>query len=592
MLLVVILAATATLTIGLTLRQVAASPYDDTRRATHGADVVASVFPPPSREGGGSADLTGLKALADASGVIGHSGPYPVTEAKLEANGHAVDVQAEGRDTATVQVDQPKILDGSWVRDGGVVVEAALADALGVSAGDQVSLAGRSFRVAGVAVTVATLPYPETTDYSPPFNEPPKGDYGLVWLTEQDARDLAPSAQSLSYVMNLRLADPTAAPAFVAKHMPPEHAPPGANLAGPPPPLFEWWQQTRSNASVLSRAVQGMFVFGGGLLCLLAVAGVAVLVGGRMADQTRRVGLLKAVGGTPGLVAAVLLAEHVGVALLAAAAGLAAGWLIAPSLTEPTAGLIGSAGSPPLTVGIIGAVTAVALGVAVVATLVPAVRAARTSTVLALDDAARAPRRTAWLIAMSARLPAPLLLALRIAGRRPRRLALGVVSLAIAVTGIVAALSLNAIRGSGTFATSSELNDARTERLGEVLVIITVMLVALAAINTIVITWATVLDVRHSTALSRALGLTPRQVTTALAASQLLPALAGAAVGVPAGLALIAALDPDPPTTYPPLWQLLALLPCAALAVAGLTAIPARIGARRSVAEILQAEHA
>ena len=56
---------------------------------------------------------------------------------------------------------------------------------------------------------------------------------------------------------------------------------------------------------------------------LLAVASVAVLVGGRMADQIRRVGLLKAVGGTPGLVAAVLLAEYVVVALLAAAAGLA-----------------------------------------------------------------------------------------------------------------------------------------------------------------------------------------------------------------------------------------------------------------------------
>ena len=34
-----------------------------------------------------------------------------------------------------------------------------------------------------------------------------------------------------------------------------------------------------------------------------------------MADQIRRVGLLKAVGGTPGLVAAVLLAEYVVVAL-------------------------------------------------------------------------------------------------------------------------------------------------------------------------------------------------------------------------------------------------------------------------------------
>jgi len=48
---------------------------------------------------------------------------------------------------------------------------------------------------------------------------------------------------------------------------------------------------------------------------------VAVLVGGRMAEQTRRVGLLKAIGGTPGLVAAVLLAENLILALIAAAVG-------------------------------------------------------------------------------------------------------------------------------------------------------------------------------------------------------------------------------------------------------------------------------
>ena len=37
-----------------------------------------------------------------------------------------------------------------------------------------------------------------------------------------------------------------------------------------------------------------------------------------MAEHTRRIGLLKAVGGTPGLTAIVLLAENVLLALLAA----------------------------------------------------------------------------------------------------------------------------------------------------------------------------------------------------------------------------------------------------------------------------------
>ena len=163
-----------------------------------------------------------------------------------------------------------------------------------------------------------------------------------------------------------------------------------------------------------------------------------------MADQIRRVGLLKAVGGTPGLVAAVLLAEYVVVALLAAAAGLAVGSLVAPLLTEASAGLLGSAGARTISLTTAGLVTAVALAVAVGATLVPAVRAARTSTVLALADAARPPRRSARLIALSARLPVPLLLGLRLAARRPRRTVLAVVGIAITVTGLVAALGAHA----------------------------------------------------------------------------------------------------------------------------------------------------
>ena len=68
----------------------------------------------------------------------------------------------------------------------------------------------------------------------------------------------------------------------------------------------------------------------------------------------------------------------------------------------------------------------------------------------------------------------------------------------------------------------------------------TVILLALAAVNAIVITWATVLDNRHASALARALGATPREVSTALAAAQVLPALLGAVLGIfPGGFAAV-----------------------------------------------------
>ena len=238
--------------------------------------------------------------------------------------------------------------------------------------------------------------------------------------------------------------------------------------------------------------------------------------------------------------------------------------------------------------------TAVALGVAAAATFVPALRAARSSTVEALADAARPPRRSGWLIAISARLPVSLLLALRVAARRPRRVALAVASIAITVSGIYFALVLNAFL---TTTPPAEYGEAQVELLRQVLVVVMVVLACLAAVNAIVITWATVVDNRHSSALARALGATPGQVSVALATAQLLPALAGGVLGAfPGGFALFHAImaltggDSDR-ATLPRLWQLRAVVLATGLVVAALTALPARLGGRRPVAGTLQAEH-
>ncbi len=145
--LLVIAAATATLTLGLALHGVTSQPYQRTRAATAGPDVVVSAF----GQNGGSAAR--LMALARAPGVTGHTGPYPLANPVLRAHGHAVAVQAEGRDPAPAPIDQPKLTQGSWVRPGEVVVERSFADVLGIRAGDRVTLNGRPFRVAGIAVT-------------------------------------------------------------------------------------------------------------------------------------------------------------------------------------------------------------------------------------------------------------------------------------------------------------------------------------------------------------------------------------------------------------------------------------------------------
>ena len=135
---------------------------------------------------------------------------------------------------------------------------------------------------------------------------------------------------------------------------------------------------------------------------------------------------------------------------------------------------------------------------------------------------------------------------------------LSVVSIFITVSGIVAALAAHA-----TLDHDAQLvggTDPQADRLNQALLVITLMLVALAAVNAIFVTWATALDAKHSSALARALGATPQQVSTGLSAAQVLPALAGAVLGIPGGLALFAALSGDE-TANPPLWQLLAVVP-------------------------------
>jgi hypothetical protein len=118
------------------------------------------------------------------------------------------------------------------------------------------------------------------------------------------------------------------------------------------------------------------------------------------------------------------------------------------------------------------------------------------------------------------------------------------------------------------------------------------VLVILAATNAIFITWATVLDARHASALARALGTTPGQLTTGLSAAQLLPAIPGAVIGIPAGIGLYAAISNGAGLTIPPTAWIATATLGTLLAIAALTAIPARLGARRPIAGILQAETA
>ena len=576
LLIVAIAAATATLTMALALNGVTSRPYQQTRAATMGPDVVAYTQSSSQAE-----------VLTHARGVTAHSGPYPMVYAVLHFRGITAGAEVQGRSQALVVVDQPKSTSGSWVRPGGVVIERTFAEALGATVGSKITVAGRPFTVDGIAVTAAIAPYPNICysgcDVPATLHDQGIGakQIGLIWTTEADAIKLASTVGPVNnYVLNLKLRDPALAPAFASRY----------DTGTPTSPILNTWQDLSSSYGLLVQDEQTVLVPGALLLALLAIASVAVLVGSRLAEYTRRVGLLKAVGASPSLVAATFLTENLVLALVAAAVGLVTGWFIAPLLTSPGAAVVGAASPPSLTPLMVVGVVAMALVVALASTLVPALRAARTSTVSALADAARPPKRRGRLVGISSRLPVPGLFGLRLVARRPRRAMMSAASIAVAATGIVTVLAFHAnVATQFGGEHSGHLGNPVVTRDGQMLFVVTVTLVTLAVLTVIFTAWATVLDAKRASAVIRALGATPRQVREGLVTAQVLSALPGAILGVPLGIGLFKLASKGVSGLPSALWLTLTILGIL-LVVAALTGIPARFGTRRPVAEMLQAE--
>jgi putative ABC transport system permease protein len=579
---VAIAAAITVLSLAFALNGVNANPYQETMAATKGPDVVAQSGNDPYTGVTSPADLAALVALNHAKGVAAHSGPFPIVGdtgpvgPTMRSTDVVTSVEVEGREPGVAAVDQPEVTAGTWIQPGGVVIERSLAETANLRVGQTITLNGHPFRVVGFAVTSAFRGFPGTS---------------LIWATEATARSLASKADPLSYISNLKLSDasPSAVSTFVNAY-----GSPIVKYGGPvdaTTPFLTAWTAVAYDDSSFLRTDQAFLFTGTVLLGLLALASVAVLVGGRLAEGTRRVGLLKSVGGTPGLVAATFLVENLFLALVAAVVGLLAGSGVAPLVSQPEADLVGAPGAPPLTLVMVVVALAVALLVAFASTLVPAIRAARMNTVDALADAPRWPKRRDSLMRLSRKLPVPALFGLRLVARRPRRAVLSAASIAVAVMGLVAALGIHAAvdKKFAHFVSSGVLVNPDVPRAEQVLTAITISLVTLTALITIFTAWATVLDARRASAVSLALGATPRQVRAGLAMAQVIPAVPGAILGLPLGIGLFKVAGHGLSGLPPVLWLVAAVLGTV-FVVAALTSVPAQIGLRRPVAEMLQTE--
>lgn len=566
---VFLLAVTITstsLTLGLATGNAVDTGYEKTRAATAGPDITVVTT---------AADPSGLAAgLADTPGVTEQADPVFAFDTYIKAHGRSAHSAVEGRDASQdAAVDQPLVTSGTWVRPGGAVLERGFAKALGVRVGDRVTVGGRDYPVVGTAISAATPVYP----WSDNAQGPGPSDFGgRMWLTSADTRGAAGDASGV-HLIHLKLDDPSATQHWMDTTFAERSEADGWVNAHD-------WQGVLKTDQAMIKHIQPALVVGGWLLAVAAMVTLAALATARAVRDNRRAALLKAVGAGPATVTAALLAQYLLLTLLATAIGLTAGTLAAPRLVDPSAGLLNTVGPPDS--GTVAAAVLLAAVVAVTGALRPALRAARTCTADALADPAHLPVRRPRRPAVTAYLPTSLLLGTRLLARRPGRAVLAGAGVAATTLMVTALLTWHTELATRPDFTQFGPIGVRADQTGQVLLAVTLALVAMSALNTVLLGLSAAAAARPTLSVARTLGATPGQVVAALCVAQLLPAVPGVAAGIPAGLGLYWLFGTQ---TVPPGQWLLATALVILPAVGALTALPAwahtRTPAGRALAE-------
>jgi putative ABC transport system permease protein len=568
LLLLALSVATTTITLTLALVDVSDRSWERVSQATNGSHVGAGVdildMSPAQRERARAE----LAELGDAPGVIAVGGPWLSAQVDAEIGSTPLLLRVQVRDTGSSAVDQPLVTAGQWLDDReGVVLEDGFATAAGLRPGDTITIAEQRVPVRGAALTVDIGPYP--TD------QPAR-----VWISAATAARLGAAFDDGAYALDLRLADRDQAEAFADAHS---------------EVVNDTWQESKSDAVADIEELAAVFGLLAVFVVVLTIGTAVILVAGRMAAQIRQVGTLKAVGVTPGQVTCVLLIEYLAVAFLATALGLAAGSLLSPPLARVTDVLaVYGAQAPPITWPRAAAAFAVTTAVVVVATVRPALRGVRRSTLRSLGSNSRPPHRPGRLVSAITGLPLPLpvWLGLRGASRRRGRFLANTLGLTVGITLLITALALRT--GVDSFRQGLSIDEpdpishaadiANQDRVSSLGFTVAAILIALALINATVAAVFSAHDHARNHAIMRTVGATPGQTVTAFLVAQLTACLLACALGIPLGVAFYES------STRGPLGPIgLSLLTYVATILAALTlygliaAIPARLLARRPI---------
>jgi putative ABC transport system permease protein len=592
--LVLVIAVASGVALGaLAVLRVADDPRAELVKATNGGDIEirrAPVRPDPQM-------LAAMPEVAQV-GVLIESG-----YAALQTGRQTLQVDLERMPgQQTMRVDRPLMLTGRWVQSGDeVVLEASLANALGLQVGDQVTLSGqdsRPVRVVGTAATWLTS-YPE---YIP----------GTVFAGS-DLYDAIDPVGGPWWSIGMRLHDPSRAEAVAAR----------LNKAGPVPAsecgyALGWCANTmtsiRDESSPFAAQSAQLMLFFAVLMLIAALLLIVTLLGSRLVSEARELTLLQVAGLTPAQMALLIAAEHAVLAAVGVAAGALIGTTVAPQIAESAATALGSV-SPNLSLEDILRVAGVAIIGSALVSGVGGWRAGRRSlAIVARGGSGRVHRSRAAALALAATSRTTLALGLKdISTRRGRTTAI-LLSVGLAVTIAVTVVGLSSLKvvGPGTLATpASELpadpaaiadlsglpSTVSGELVDRFLTLITTLQVLLGGVALVTLLAASSMSIRErlrELGVLHAIGCSRLQLVGASAISQGVLGVVGTLIGVPLGLGVYLLFRQAAAGTVQgglPSPALLTSVAIAAVAVAAATAIiPAMLAQRLPTSEALAAE--
>lgn len=423
----VLLLSSGAATLALSLVVESSAPYDQAFARANGPHLVLTLD---------AHRVT--KAMVRRTARIGSvrqtAGPWPqvsqtlasVTGSQPSGSLQAVSATIVGRRNPTPAVDRLTIESGGWaVGPRQIVLSQRTADQLGLSLGSMVKLPDASgapvFRVSGIAGSIS----------------PAAG----AWASPAVVRTLTDPQSPLQYQMMYRVhPSATADQLRGATQVIASRLPRGSVVQ------TSDYLSVRHDAEIITDVMVPFLLAFSAFALVASVLIIANVVAGVVIGSYREIGVMKSVGFTPLQVTAVLLGQVVGPALVGSLGGVLLGTLASRPFLQNTAHSFGLPASSTAAVPIDVSVMVLAVGVAIVASIVPAWRAGWLTAVGAVTLGTAPSGRWGSMTAHSlSQLPLPRVVSLGLqdAFARPIRSLMTVGSILVGVATLVFALSLH-----------------------------------------------------------------------------------------------------------------------------------------------------